>query len=84
MPSLPMCVGVILSAPYMANGKKGNERDVNIAKDHNEISRRKFGERESGAPPIHSPVPLFLDNHYHDYDLDSIQPSPQSRFSALA
>jgi len=60
MLSLLICVNVVLSAPYMANGKEGNDKDVELIDDHNDISRRKFGERESGASSTHpSTIPSY-------------------------
>ena len=57
-----MCVNVVLSAPYMANGKEGNEKDVELVEDHNDISWKEFGERESGAPSIHPSRHSVVDN----------------------
>jgi hypothetical protein len=54
-----MCVNVVLSAPYMVNGKEGDEKDVELVEDHNDISWKEFGERESGAPSIHPSIPSF-------------------------
>ena len=57
--SLPMCISAVLGVPYMANGKEGKEKDVEFVKDHNAISRMKFGEREEVGrhPFIHPSIP---------------------------
>ena len=40
VPSLPMCVNAVLSDPYVAHGKKGKEKGVELVKDRDGISRR--------------------------------------------